>query len=241
MSKLEDLHLDAMWCSAQIVEGMHKSDFEIEARDMDLKNIIPVTLDPEELEAEIATWNVSHNPPPEHTMDLFDAKDPEAVKANEEKKAAKKLVAAAKRKDATKKKPKKPAKTKAKPSVGKRKRQKKSLSPPPPPFQDSKATNPPPGHILEFSWDGEWIEVEYQHMEIDDEGDELCAVLEVGTNDIHHILLREKNENEEWEDANDWEPLFECDGCGGNTRGHVLCEECGLYRDGSTGNSSDEE
>ena len=124
MSKLEDLHLDAMWCSAQIVEGMHKSDFEIEARDMDLKNIIPVTLDPEELEAEIATWNVSHNPPPEHTMDLFDAKDPEAVKANEEKKAAKKLVAAAKRKDATKKKPKKPAKTKAKPSVGKIKRQK---------------------------------------------------------------------------------------------------------------------
>ena len=50
MSKLEDLHPDAMWCSAQIVEGMHKSDFKVEARDMDLKNIIPVTLDPEELE-----------------------------------------------------------------------------------------------------------------------------------------------------------------------------------------------
>jgi hypothetical protein len=173
-------------------------------------------------------------------MDLFDAKDPEAVKANEEKKAAKKLVAAAKRKDATKKKPKKPAKTKAKPSVGKRKRQKKKPKSPPP-FPGFEGYYPPPGHILEFSWDGEWIEVEFQHMEIDDEGDELCAVLEVGTNDIHHILLREKNENEEWEDANDWEPLFECDGCGGNTRGHVLCEECGLYRDGSTGNSSDEE
>jgi hypothetical protein len=49
-----------------------------------------VVLDPEELEAEIATWNVSHNPPSEHTRDLFDAKDPEAVKANEEKKGSQK-------------------------------------------------------------------------------------------------------------------------------------------------------
>jgi hypothetical protein len=55
------------------------------------------------------------------------------------------------------------------------------------------------------------------------------------------LYCEKKNENEEWEDANDWEPLFECGGCGGNTRGHVLCEECGLCRDGSAGNSSDEE
>ena len=50
MSKLEDLHPDAMWCSAQVVEGMHESNFKVEARDMDLKNITPVAIDPEELE-----------------------------------------------------------------------------------------------------------------------------------------------------------------------------------------------
>jgi hypothetical protein len=35
-------------------------------------------------------------------------------------------------------------------------------------------------------------------MEIDDEGDELCAVIEIETGDVHRVLLREKNENEEW-------------------------------------------
>jgi hypothetical protein len=39
-----------------------------------------------------------------------------------------------------------------------------------------------------------------------------------------------------------WEPLFECGGCGDNTRGHIIaCEAYDLYRDGSTGNSSDED
>jgi hypothetical protein len=35
MSKLEDPHPDAVWCSAQIFEGIHKSDFKAEARDVD--------------------------------------------------------------------------------------------------------------------------------------------------------------------------------------------------------------
>ena len=76
-------------------------------------------------------------------------------------------------------------------------------------------------------------------MEIDDDGDGLCAVKEFETEDVHHVLLREKNEKGEWEDCNDWEPLFECDICEGNTRGHIVCEECNLHRDGTTGYSSD--
>ena len=68
MSNLDDLNPDAMWCSTQIAEVMQKSGLKVEARDMDLKHMVPVVLDPEELEAEIAIWNVSHNPPPEHTI-----------------------------------------------------------------------------------------------------------------------------------------------------------------------------
>ena len=198
MSKLEDLHPDALWCSTQIVEVMQKSNLKVEARDMDLKHILPVVLDPEKLEAEIETWNVSHNPPPEHTMDLFEAVDPEAAKAKQEKREAKKLVAAEKRKEAAKNRPPKPPKNKAKKPAKKqtkRKRSKKQTKSPPP-FPGFDGYYPQPGHVLEFSWDGEWIEAEFQHMEIDDEGDELCAVMEIETGDIHHILLREKNENE---------------------------------------------
>ena len=90
MSMLEDLHPTAVWCSGKIVEEMHKSDLKVEAQDMDLKNIVPVVLDPEELEAEMAIWDVSHNPPEEHTMDLFNAIDPEAATAKAETKQAEK-------------------------------------------------------------------------------------------------------------------------------------------------------
>jgi hypothetical protein len=49
-------------------------------------------------------------------MDLFDAVDPEAAKAKQEKKEANKLVAAEKRKQAAKNKPTKPPKNKQRPN-----------------------------------------------------------------------------------------------------------------------------
>jgi hypothetical protein len=176
-------------------------------------------------------------------MDLFEAVDPEAAKAKQEKREAKKLVAAEKRKEAAKNKPSKPPKNKANKEASEETNEAKEVEETnevPTTYSWIRWLLPPTWPRPGILWDGEWIEAEFQHMEIGDEGDdELCAVMEIETGDVHHILLREKNENEEWGDYSDWdwEPLFECGGCGDNTRGHIAREACNLYRDGSTGNS----
>ena len=110
---------------------------------------------------------------------------------------------------------------KKKNATGANRKKKKKKRMPPPPFPGFKNYYPPPGHSLEFSWDGNWIEATFLKMEIDADHDELCHVKDAEDGEVHHVLLREKNENDEWEDCNDWEPLFECTICEENTRGHV--------------------
>ena len=100
---------------------------------------------------------------------------------------------------------------------------------------------PPVGQVVEFCWSGDWIEATFLKMELDSDGDELCSVKDCDSGDIHHVLFREKNEGDEWEDCNDWTPLFNCEACEEHTRGHLVCDQCDLRRDGTVGYSSDED
>ena len=94
------------------------------------------------------------------------------------------------------------------------------------------------GHILEFDFGG-WYEGEFIKMLIDEDGDELCHLKDTTTGDIHKVQLRAE-ENGEWIECSDWYPLFDCFECEVGTRGDIVCEVCGVCKDGADDFSSDD-
>jgi len=208
-----------------------------------------MVIDPEELIAELETWNVALNPPPEHTMELWNYVDPEleAIRqqAKDEMKALKATATAAKKMERERTKvSKKAEKAKDKPAKRARKSKPKKQTKKgraPPPFEGFAGYYPPAGHNLEFDWGGDLYEGEFMKMEIDDEGDELCHLKDTTTGDLHRVLLREQDEKGEWVGCCDWEPLFECPECKAWTRGHIVCEVCNLCKDGAEDFASDSE
>lgn len=246
IKKLNDLHPDTKWCSDSVLAFMKEKDLKVEATDQDLKNITAPIVDPEELLLEYEAWDAVQNPPAEHTMALCAAIDPEADKAKAEDRALKKDMAKAaaalkrrakaagkgKRAQAKLKAPKQVKGKSLPPPKKKRKTKKKEKE-----FPGFEDYYPPSGHPIEFEWDGVWFEGFFVKMVIDEDGDELCHVRDAGTNEIHKILFREQNNENEWEDLSEWVPLFNCPYCEMNTRGFNTCEECKFPKDCSDSES----
>jgi len=230
----------------QVVAVMLKSGLKCGARGADLKSMLPVEHDPEELVLEEAVWNVPLNPPAEHTMAMWNYVDPEVIarkkKEKEEKQAVKDAKRAQKKSDkaaatALKKAAKVALKGQKPTKKQKTKPKKKKKERAPPPFEGFPGYYPPAGHILEFDFGG-WCEGEFIKMIIDEDGDELCHLKDTTTGDIHKVQLRAE-ENGEWIECSDWYPLFDCFECEVGTRGNVVCEVCGVCKDGADDFSSD--
>jgi hypothetical protein len=246
MSKIDGLHPNAVWCSSQVVENMKSTGLKVEAEGNDLRHIEPVVLDPEELILELEVWNVAKDPPPEHTMDMWNYVNPEFAKAKAEAKETKKKAREAKQaekaalkkanKPPKEKKPIKPPTKKAK-TARKTKKGVRSL----PEFPGFPAYYPPAGHLIDFQWGGDWYEGKFLMMEVDGDGDELCHLEDTTTNDTHKVLLREKVDDEaDWVQCCEWVPLFYCNHCGRDTPGHIVCFGCSIPNNGDEDWCSDD-
>ena len=239
MASLEDLHPDAIWCSERNLQALQQNNLKVVADGSDLKDIDAIVLDPEEVEFEMEMWSEAHNPPPEHTMDLHDCVDTEAVAARLEEKEAKRLKkfeikeTAKKAKAAARAARKKAPKPRKLPSKSKKARPAKfSARNPPPPFEGFEDYYPPVGHMIEFEWGDDWYEGEFIGMEIDEEDDELVHIRDAESDDIHNLVLRERDTDGAWSESTDWFPLFECFECDILTRGKAICEICYQPKDG---------
>jgi hypothetical protein len=214
MASLEDLHPDAVWCSERNLQTLQENNLKVVADGGDLKDIGARVLDPEEAEFEMEMWSEAHNPPPEHTMDLHDCADTEAVAARleeketkrlkelETKETAKKAKAAARAARKIAPKPRKPSSKskKARPA-------KLSAKTPPPPFEGFEDYHPPVGHVIEFEWGGDWCEGKFIGMEIGEEDDELVHVRDAESDDIHNLVLRKRDTDGAWSESTDWFPF----------------------------------
>ena len=215
VDKMKDLHPHADWCGKKMVVDIMESDLKVEAMGTNMKQL-PPCLDPEEI-GELGFEGACSELVPEHTMNLHNAKDPDAEKMKEEERIAKKrkkAEAAAASRAATKKA--KPAKTlKAKKPRPKKKK-----------FNGFPGYYPPSGHRMEFEAEGEWFEGWFEKMEEDCDGDELCYIRDPETGETHKILLREEDEHGEWMECVNWHPLWPCEVCDCYTCGKFECEMC---------------
>jgi len=243
MAMIDDLHPDAVWCSSQRQETMKSTGLKVEAESQDLRNIEALVLDPEELIMELEAWNVVKEPPPEHTMDMWNYVNPETAQAKADAKEAKKAAAAVNRaaKAAFKKANKPPPKSKAAKSKKKAKAKTTKKGRSLPEFPGFPAYYPPAGHLIDFNWGDGWYEGKFLKMEVDAEGDELCHLEDTASNDVHKVLLREReNDEDEWTESLEWVPLFYCNHCKKATPGHVVCFECSMPNNGDEDWDSDE-
>jgi hypothetical protein len=97
MAMIDDLHPDAVWCSSQRQETMNSTGLKVEAEARTCGTSKPWcwTLKSSSLTMELEAWNVVKEPPPEHTMDMWNFANPEASQAKADAKEAKKKAAAA--------------------------------------------------------------------------------------------------------------------------------------------------
>jgi hypothetical protein len=238
MELLDDLHPDATWCGAQVLTDVCKSvdvtslRLKVEANGKDLKSIVPIVFDPEEMLQESDIWTVAHNPAPEHTIDLHSAADPEVLLAKEANALAQKIAKDEKQKvkvaqKAANKEAKKAVRV-AKPRPKRRKNNQEKKQKVLEGFPDY---YPPVGYRLEFEANGDWFEGEFTRMEADEDGDELCHIFDHESKLTHRILLREIDEHKEWIDCVDWHPLWSCNVCDRFTGGKYECEMCFKEKD----------
>jgi hypothetical protein len=246
MSNIDDLHPDSRFCGNQVVAVMLKSGLKCEARGADLKSMLPVEYDPEELVLEEAVWNVPLDPPAQHTMAMWNYVGPEVIARKQKEKQEKQAVKDAKKaKTKSDKEAATALKRAAKVALKGQKPTKKQKTKPkkkkkertPPHFEGFPDYYPPAGHILEFDFGG-WYEGEFIKMIIDEDGDELCHLKDTTTGDIHKVQLRTE-EDGQWIECSDWYPLFDCFECEVGTRGNIVCEVCGVCKDGADDFSSD--
>jgi hypothetical protein len=204
MSNIDDLHPDSRFCGNQVVAVMLKSGLKCEARGADLKSMLPVEYDPEELVLEEAVWNVPLDPPAQHTMAMWNYVGSEVIARKQKEKQEKQAVKDAKKaKTKSDKEAATALKRAAKVALKGQKPTKKQKTKPkkkkeeraPPHFEGFPDYYPPAGHILEFDFGG-WYEGEFIKMIIGEDGDELYHLKDTTTGDIHKVQLRTEEDGE---------------------------------------------